>query len=106
MTFLVIQLDKHQFKVVSPDTDGMETWGSRHQEGIERKDWKWCAYSWYEGYEGDVYDFEPLNVVYETKYASKAMDYIYRHGANKENREETNNQIYQIIKDAQEFGKW
>lgn len=80
MTYL---LTRHYstFYLYSPDTYGMETWGSNDQDGIEKRGKSWYITSWRAGNEWlDDYEEEfKLNVVVETSNLSEVIRYVEEH---------------------------
>lgn len=79
MTFLLIKYNK-KLDVVSPETYGMDTWGSwSHQESIEKKKKYWYTRYWSPGGEWleDTVVERKLNVVVETTDIQDILRYVY-----------------------------
>lgn len=84
MIFLVtrnyIKPNKPTYKIFSPSTYGMETWGDFHyQESIEKSRKHWYIKSWHSGgeYYNDEIDKIRLKVVFETSDSKELEKYIF-----------------------------
>ena len=65
-------------KVYSPNTYGVDTWGSTSQDSIEKKRKYWYICSWTNGNEwfDDIIYEDRLNVILETQDIKKLFKYV------------------------------
>ncbi len=108
MTWLLVKVRK-SYVLYSPDTYGMQTWGSSDQESIVKKKKYWYYTEWRAGlYEdSDDYNFKyKLNVVCESTNITDIMRYLYTNNVSKETKLEILESAQNIFNDFIKFEKW
>lgn len=78
MTLLVVEHDKSNIEVFSPENYGMETWGMSTQIGIDKKEDGWYTTYWSSGgkWLEDTYEEDKLNVLLETTDVGEVLTFI------------------------------
>lgn len=80
MRFLLTGNKKH-LSVLSPDTYGVETWGSSSQDSLKKMRKNWYFTNWTSGgiWGKDTYTKAKCPVLLETKDPDKIILYIHKH---------------------------
>lgn len=102
MTLLLVKWGKGvAYNLFSPSTYGMSSWGSNHQDSLDKKRKYWYIVSWHAGndYVDDETYSSKLNVVVETTDISAVVSYLWR----KLPREKAKEALRQIYKDYKEI---
>lgn len=83
MKLLLVRNLKDNYTLLSPDTYGMETWGSSSQTSLEKKRKYWYICSWSAGNDFDFVDEyiskSKINVVFETTDIDEVINYLTEH---------------------------
>lgn len=86
MRYLLVKEKGNNFKLYSPDTYGMETWGGLSQSSIVKKKKHWYINHWTAGNDwiDEINDSYKLNVILETSDLDEIIRYVV---ANNNDRE-------------------
>ena len=105
MTYVLVK-QFNNYKLYSPDTCGMETWGSDYQLSLEKKRKNWYLISWTAGneYTDDETYKVKVNVVFETKELSSAIKFIEKN--NPKQLVEIVETASKILQDKAAFDSW
>lgn len=107
MKLLLVKKGKNQYDLVSPETFGMETWGSSsYQVGLKKKRKFWYIEFWSYGgeYLDDELDETKLNVVKETSDIDEIIRYLNEH--NIKEIQHIYEEAKKIFNEHIEFMKW
>lgn len=106
MKYLLVKEKGNDFKLYSPDTYGMETWGGLSQSSIIKKKKHWYVNHWAAGndwIEDDEYEYK-LNVVKETTDVDEIIQYLAKY--NEKELESIIREAQQIYKDYLNMQLW
>lgn len=106
MILLLIKKSQTNYSLLSPDTYGMETWGTNSQETLEKKYKHWYTSLWVGGYHSsdDYLEEHKLSVVLETTDISEIVVYLFKHKAKCLN--DILDSYKKIVDDYISFMKW
>ena len=83
MKLLLVKYSKYDYYLLSPDTYGMESWGTNSQTSLEKKRKYWYICDWRAG-NSFVDDHESkfkINVVLETTDIDEILKYLTEHNS-------------------------
>ena len=107
MILLLIKNSKTNYSLLSPDTYGMETWGTNSQDSLEKKRKYWYTSHWVAGnqWEDDyTEEYKVNNVVLETTDINKIVVYLFAHKSKCIN--DILDSYKEIVDDYISFTKW
>ena len=86
MKYLLVKERGNDFKLYSPDTYGMETWGGLSQSSIIKKKKHWYVNHWTAGNDWieDTNEDYKLNVILETSDLDEIIRYVIAHNNKRE----------------------
>lgn len=106
VTYLLCKKSRNEVYVLSPNTYGMDTWGSSEQDSLEKKRKYWYICSWWAG--NDWYDDGKeeykLNVLLETQSPSELLKLVklkYPHCL-----ESVKEECAEIVRQYDMFERW
>ena len=105
MRYLLVKNGK-EVHLYSPDTYGMETWGTNDQDSITYKRKYWYISSWSAGNEwvdDREYDYK-LNVVKSTTHVFEIMNYVEEKYP--KSLESVTRELLKILEDYRAFEEW
>lgn len=100
MLLLVVEYEKGNIEVLSPNNYGEDTWGMSTQEGLKKKDDGWYTEYWSDGGQWleDTYEEDKLNVLLETTDVDEVLSFILKYeGITIKRAKELLNQIREIL---------